>query len=43
MSSGGIITESLSNRFFFIGKAFPFYYGVRGLRTIFFGSEENLM
>lgn len=93
MSSGGIVSEELSPRFFYIGKGLPvsprkrtqackrlryvhlssrickvhvvlyechaetelflirscqlpalqFYYGVRGFRTIFFGSMENVM
>lgn len=39
-SASAIMTSELSNRFFYVGKAFPFYYGVRAFRTIFFGACE---
>jgi len=42
-SSGGILDWILMPGFFRIGKAFPFSYGVRGLRTIYFGSLRNKM
>ena len=42
-SSGGFFSELLSNRFFLIGRGFPFYYGVRAFRTIFFGGQEVWM
>lgn len=29
VSSGAIFSEELGNRFFFIGKGLPFYYGTR--------------
>jgi hypothetical protein len=40
-SAGAFFSETLSNRFFLIGRGLPFYYGVREFRTIFFGGQEN--
>ncbi|KAG2453264.1 hypothetical protein HYH02_002587 [Chlamydomonas schloesseri] len=37
-SSSAILSSDLSNRFFYIGKGFPFYWGVRGFRHIFFNA-----
>ncbi|KAF9106615.1 hypothetical protein BGX27_009093 [Mortierella sp. AM989] len=42
-SSGGIMDQALQPGFFRIGQAFPFFYGVRGMRTIWFGSLRNKM
>ena len=42
-ASGAFFSELLSNRFFLIGKGFPFYYAVRAFRTIFFGGQEVWM
>jgi len=42
-SSGGFFAETLSNRFFLIGRGLPFYYGTRAFRTIMFGGQENWM
>ena len=42
-SSAGFFAETLSNRFFLVGRGLPFYYGVRAFRTIQFGGQENLM
>ena len=42
-SSAGFFAETLSNRFFLIGRGLPFYYGVRAFRTIMFGGQENWM
>ncbi|GLC72996.1 hypothetical protein PLESTF_001317800 [Pleodorina starrii] len=42
-SASGILSVELSNRFFYIGKGLPFFYGVRGFRTIFFGTMEDKM
>jgi hypothetical protein len=42
-SSAGFFSETLSNRFFLVGRGLPFYYGVRAFRTIQFGGQENLM
>ncbi len=43
MSSGGILSEETSPGFYYVGRALPFYYGVRGLRTIFFGTQADSM
>ncbi|GIL64456.1 hypothetical protein Vafri_18362 [Volvox africanus] len=42
-SASGIMSIELCNRFFYIGKGLPFFYGVRGFRTIFFGTCRNKM
>ncbi len=42
-SDGGTFTELFSNKFFYIGRGLPFYYGVRAFRTIFFGGQANWM
>ncbi|KAG2428343.1 hypothetical protein HXX76_010489 [Chlamydomonas incerta] len=40
-SSSAILSSDLSNRFFYIGKGFPFFWGVRGFRHIFFGALND--
>ncbi|GIL86444.1 hypothetical protein Vretimale_11641 [Volvox reticuliferus] len=42
-SASGIMSIEICNRFFYIGKGLPFFYGVRGFRTIFFGTCQNKM
>ncbi|KAF9299993.1 hypothetical protein BGZ74_008418 [Mortierella antarctica] len=42
-SSAGVLDWIIMPGFFQVGKAFPFAYAVRGLRTIYFGSLENKM
>ncbi|KFH68806.1 hypothetical protein MVEG_05610 [Podila verticillata NRRL 6337] len=42
-ASGGVLDWIIMPGFFRVGKAFPFSYAVRGLRTIYFGSLENKM
>ncbi|KAI8053822.1 hypothetical protein BDF22DRAFT_742793 [Syncephalis plumigaleata] len=42
-TSSAIIADELSNGFFHLGRAFPFYYAVRGLRFIYFGSSSKHM
>ena len=42
-SSGGIICHELQSSWFRVGVALPFYYGVKGFRTIFFGAGEGRM
>ena len=42
-SSAGFFSETLSNRFFRVGRGLPFFYGVRAFRTIQFGGQENWM
>ncbi|KAF9975159.1 hypothetical protein BGZ73_001267 [Actinomortierella ambigua] len=42
-SSSGILDWSVMPGFFRIGYAFPFSYGVRGLRYFYFGSQQNNM
>ncbi|KAG0345955.1 hypothetical protein BG004_002746 [Podila humilis] len=42
-SSGGILDWVLIPGFFRIGVAFPFTYGVKGLRSIYFGSRRDVM
>ena len=42
-SSAGFFSETLSNRFFRVGRGLPFLYGVRAFRTIMFGGQENWM
>ncbi|KXZ44485.1 hypothetical protein GPECTOR_67g325 [Gonium pectorale] len=42
-SSSGIMSVDLSNRFFYIGKGLPFFYGVRGFRALFFGVMTDAM
>ncbi|EFJ40513.1 hypothetical protein VOLCADRAFT_99691 [Volvox carteri f. nagariensis] len=42
-SASGVLSTDLSNRFFYIGKGLPFFYGVRGFRTIFFGALQDKM
>jgi len=42
-SGGGLMTEALQPQFFLIGQGLPFFYAVRGARTIMFGSLENYM
>ncbi|RKP08392.1 hypothetical protein THASP1DRAFT_29797 [Thamnocephalis sphaerospora] len=42
-TSSGIITDDLSGGFYYVGHALPFYYAVRGLRYIYFGSLEDKM
>ncbi|PNH08076.1 hypothetical protein TSOC_005394 [Tetrabaena socialis] len=42
-SASAILSVDLTNRFFYIGKGLPFYYGVRGFRTIFFGVMADKM
>ncbi|KAF9933835.1 hypothetical protein FBU30_004231 [Linnemannia zychae] len=42
-SSGGILDWVIMPGFFRVGKVFPFTYGVRGLRAIYFGSLRDEM
>ncbi|KAG0279569.1 hypothetical protein BGZ95_000819 [Linnemannia exigua] len=42
-SSGGILDWVIMPGFFRVGKIFPFTYGVRGLRAIYFGSLRQEM
>ncbi|ELR12899.1 biotin-acetyl-CoA-carboxylase ligase [Acanthamoeba castellanii str. Neff] len=42
-SGGAMLSEYLMNEFYLIGHGLPFYYAVRGARTILFGSLENKM
>lgn len=42
-SSGGILDWVVMPGFFRVGIIFPFTYGVRGLRSIYFGSLRELM
>ncbi|KAF9431315.1 hypothetical protein BGZ94_000022 [Podila epigama] len=42
-SSGGILDWVLMPGFFQVGKAFPFTYAVRGMRSIYFGSLHDKM
>lgn len=42
-SSGGIIADEISQPFCKVGKALPFYYGVKGFRRIFFGAGRGDM
>ncbi|KAH7046334.1 hypothetical protein BKA57DRAFT_537215 [Linnemannia elongata] len=42
-SSGGILDWVIMPGFFRVGKIFPFTYGVRGLRSIYFGSLREQM
>ena len=42
-SSAGIIASQLAQPFYRVGKALPFYYGVKGFRTIFFGAGLGRM
>eukprot|EP00128_Syssomonas_multiformis_P000017 Colp12_sorted_trinity150504_noHs@23418 len=42
-SSGGLIAEDLQPGFYLIGRGLPFYYAVRGARTIMFGSLPDTM
>ncbi|KAF9100553.1 hypothetical protein BGX29_006500, partial [Mortierella sp. GBA35] len=42
-SSGGILDWVIMPGFFRVGKIFPFAYGVRGLRSIYFGSLREEM
>ncbi|KAG0334284.1 hypothetical protein BG000_008467 [Podila horticola] len=42
-SSGGILDWVLMPGFFRVGVAFPFTYGVKGLRSIYFGSRRDEM
>lgn len=42
-SSGGIIADELSQPFYKVGKALPFYYGAKGFRRIFFGAGRSDM
>lgn len=39
----GVFSDLLSTKFFKIGRGLPWYYGVRALRTIFFGGQANWM
>lgn len=40
-SCGAFYSPELSPPFYRIGEAFPFLYGVRTFRTIFFGTQDN--
>ncbi|ORX90229.1 hypothetical protein K493DRAFT_381117 [Basidiobolus meristosporus CBS 931.73] len=42
-TSGGIYALELQPGFARIGEAFPMYYGIRGLRSIFYGSLTHKM
>ncbi|KAG0048962.1 hypothetical protein BGZ83_006172 [Gryganskiella cystojenkinii] len=42
-SSGGMLDWAVIPGFFRVGKAFPFTYAVKGLRTIYFGSLREQM
>ncbi|KAF8951409.1 hypothetical protein BGZ46_003992 [Entomortierella lignicola] len=42
-ASGGILDLIVQPGFYRIGQAFPFFYAVRGMRTIWFGSLRNKM
>ncbi|KAK9694801.1 hypothetical protein K7432_013280 [Basidiobolus ranarum] len=42
-TSGGILSNTLQPGIAKIGVAFPMYYGVRGLRSIFYGSLTHKM
>ncbi|KAG2487263.1 hypothetical protein HYH03_014104 [Edaphochlamys debaryana] len=42
-SASAILTTDLSNRFFYIGRGLPFYWGVRAFRTLWFGVNTDTM
>ncbi|KAI9596074.1 hypothetical protein BDF19DRAFT_439541 [Syncephalis fuscata] len=42
-TGSAIMDDELSGSIFYMGRAFPFYYAVRGLRFIYFGSLHNKM
>ncbi|RKP10035.1 hypothetical protein THASP1DRAFT_28185 [Thamnocephalis sphaerospora] len=42
-ASSAFIADQLGPAFFQIGRAFPFYYAVRGLRFLYFGAVGRLM
>ncbi|KAG0308173.1 hypothetical protein BGZ98_008763 [Dissophora globulifera] len=42
-TSGGILDQALMPGFFRVGIIFPFHYGVKGLRSIYFGSLHEEM
>ncbi|ORX88389.1 hypothetical protein K493DRAFT_411057 [Basidiobolus meristosporus CBS 931.73] len=42
-TSGGIVSNTLQPGIAKVGVAFPMYYGVRGLRSIFYGSLTHKM
>ncbi|KAG2487264.1 hypothetical protein HYH03_014105 [Edaphochlamys debaryana] len=42
-SASAILTTDLSNRFFYIGRGLPMYWGVRAFRTLWFGVNTDTM
>ncbi|GFR50114.1 hypothetical protein Agub_g12263, partial [Astrephomene gubernaculifera] len=42
-SASAIMSQELQNRVFYVGQALPFFYGVRGFRSIFFGTLTDKM